>query len=232
MTVINNPLRLTPSQWRIMRYLGSYSASATRVGFRADQLCEHTSTEPADLGDLADSGYIAGRERGSAWEPAPDVVRDATNPKRLNVHITTQGKKAATILEAATFALLHLRVHGSLPTDFLRGELGTDNDTLARLERCAYTQTIPGDHLAWHEGSTVRVYQAQQRIDPHWTCTSCNALPRAGATIWVDITDAPIDRHCDPCARRKAKVAVPSALVTLTKLGRRYSDPYMIEVGS
>ncbi|AQZ67579.1 unnamed protein product [[Actinomadura] parvosata subsp. kistnae] len=226
-----NPLRLTPPQWRILRYLLTYSASAARVGFRADQLGERTSTRLDDLHDLADAEYIAGREHGSAWGPAPDVVHDVTNPRKLNVHLTAPGKKAAELLHAATDALLHLRVYGPLPSDFLQAEIGVPTDVLAQLEQVGYTTTTTsGSYAAWRDGHTVHVYRAVLRVEPSDTCTGCKGRTLAGATVWLNLRTA--DRYCDPCARRKNRVLVPSPLVTLTKLGRRYSDPGMVEVGS
>lgn len=139
-----NPLRLPSAGWRVLRYLATYSATATRVGFRATQLRTHTGADRADLALLADLRYITGRLH-KTQQNYPISMQTADNPL-LCTHLTKAGKTAADRLAAPYRALHHLRAHGPLPLATLQHDAGVGPDTLTELEALGHIETIPTDH--------------------------------------------------------------------------------------
>ncbi|MEU6997197.1 hypothetical protein [Nonomuraea sp. NPDC046570] len=138
-----NPLRLTPPQWRTLRYLATYSATATRVGFLTKQLCAATGATDADLTGLADLGHITGRLHGSGDAPSPGTVRSARASRKLRIHLTPAGKSAAATVDAGYRALLHL-AYGPKPAQMLQHDAGVADDTLTQLHRHGLVHTVPG----------------------------------------------------------------------------------------
>ncbi|TDD02002.1 hypothetical protein [Nonomuraea diastatica] len=139
-----NPLRLPSAEWRALRYLATYSVTATRVGFRATQLREHTGADRADLVALADLRYITGRLH-KTQQAYPICMQTADNPL-LRIHLTKAGKAAADRLDAPYRALCHLRAHGSLPLATLQHDASVGPDTLTELEALGYIETAPTGH--------------------------------------------------------------------------------------
>jgi hypothetical protein len=128
-------LRLTPCQWRALRYLVTYSASAGRVGFRASQLRERTGVTDDELGGLADLGHVAGRLHGSTESPLPSIVITARANPKLRIHLTKAGKKEAREIAAALRALEMLLVYGPMTVEDVRHDAAVSDDTLNRLFR-------------------------------------------------------------------------------------------------
>ncbi|WP_157249709.1 hypothetical protein [Nonomuraea typhae] len=228
-----NPLTLNPAQWRVLTYLAAHGTS--RAGIRADVLHDMCQAIPADLIVLADAGHIAGHMHGDNARPVPSVVITARNPRKLRIHLTRPGQRAATTLDACYRALRHLYAYGlapdrALPLASLYGEAGTHPDTLTHLQRHGHLDITPGPYLAWNTGGYPHLYgpprtAGRYGCDP---CLSCGNPPPQGATIWVNSYG---DLHCDPCARRNAGQA-PTALAALTSLGYRYALPSHLQVQS
>ncbi|MFI7228387.1 hypothetical protein ACIBO5_34650 [Nonomuraea angiospora] len=131
-------LRLTPGQWRALRYLATYSASAARVGFRATQLRERTGVTDDELGGLADLGHVAGRLHGSTESPLPSIVITARTNSKLRIHLTKSGKKAAREIAPAWRVVELLRDYGPLSVEDVRHDAGVDNDPLIRLDKLGF----------------------------------------------------------------------------------------------
>jgi hypothetical protein len=206
-----NPLRLTPPQWRILRYLTIYHTSAARTGFQAGGLCERTNTEPGDLIDLANACYIAGRSHGSNKPPHPDVVHAAIRHRNLRVHLTPLGKRAGQSIEIASRALTHLRTHGPQTIDALEENAGVDNDTLTLLQDRGLIETTPCcpecGEPAQHERPAA--WTPAWGDAPTWSHTDGEPLcPVVGSNGYEPATPGPADHR-----------------TALTALGRRYSDP-------
>ncbi|MGN9786619.1 hypothetical protein ACTMTF_34720 [Nonomuraea sp. ZG12] len=142
-----SPLKLTPPQWRVLRYLGTYYATATRVGFLTKQLRAATGATEADLTALADLGHIVGRLHGSADAPSPSTVHTARAHRKLRIHLTPAGKSAAATIDTAYRALVHLRAYGPHPAHTLH-DAGIGDDTLTQLDRHGLIYTIAGPLLA------------------------------------------------------------------------------------
>ncbi|MEO3799967.1 hypothetical protein [Nonomuraea sp. B1E8] len=136
-----NLLRLPSAQWRVLRYLATYSVTATRVGFRATQLRKHTGADRADLVAVADLRYITGRLH-KTQQTYPISMQTADNPL-LRVHLTKAGKTAADRLDAPYRALRYLRAYGPLPPATLQHGAGVSPDTLTELEALGYIETTP-----------------------------------------------------------------------------------------
>ncbi|MFI7707590.1 hypothetical protein [Nonomuraea sp. NPDC049480] len=133
-----DPLRLTPGQWRTLRYLVTYTASAARVGFRASQLRERTGVTDDELGGLADLGHVAGRLHGSTESPLPSIVITARANAKLRIHLTNAGKKAAREITPALRALEMLLVYGPMTVEDVRHDAAVSDDMLERLFRRGY----------------------------------------------------------------------------------------------
>ncbi|MEU6788084.1 hypothetical protein ABZ912_53590 [Nonomuraea angiospora] len=141
-----DPLRLTPCQWRALRYLAVYSTSASRVGFRASQLRERTGVSDDDLGGLADLGHIAGRLHGSTESPLPSIVITARAHPKLRIHLTKSGKRAAREIAAGLRALEMLHIYGPATVEDVRFDAGVSDDTLTRLFRLGRLRHEVNEH--------------------------------------------------------------------------------------
>jgi hypothetical protein len=130
-----DPLRLTPGQWRALRYLHTYSTSAGRIGFRATQLRERSGVTDEELGGLADLGHVAGRLHGDSSAPAPSIVITARANAKLRIHLTKPGKQAARRIAPALRTLEILSIYGPMTVDDVENDAGADPDTLERLFR-------------------------------------------------------------------------------------------------
>lgn len=128
-----DPLRLTPGQWRALRFLHTYSASAARIGFRATQLRERTGVTDDELGVLADLGHVAGRMHGDTAPPVRSIVITGRDSPKLRVHLTKAGKQAAREIAPAIRALEILLPHAPMTVDEVQHDAGVSGDTLERL---------------------------------------------------------------------------------------------------
>ncbi|MGW3351723.1 hypothetical protein ACWDA3_51225 [Nonomuraea rubra] len=242
-----NPLQLSPAQWRALLFLGTYSGSATRAGFRIEQLCKLAPAEPADLPALAAAGYIAGRHPDPARhaaltrqhvtgdEPTPAAVTaHSVKDRKLRIYLTAAGKATADLLYGAHQVLTHLRLSGPLPLPLLLHNAAPGYDVLARLERHGLIHFTPGEHLGWTEGFTAHVYRARESAatkEEH-PCHRCGQTPPERTTVWQHVTKPGLV-CCLRCIPDQAAIyGAPSELVSLTSLGRRYSDPRTVEGGA
>jgi hypothetical protein len=206
-----NPLRLSPPQWRILRYLATHHTSATRAGFQAGSLCERTTTEPGDLTDLANGGYIAGRLHGSNQPPHPDVVHAAARHRKLRIHLTPAGKRAGQAIEIASRVLIHLRTNGAQHIDALQEDAGVDNEALTLLQDRGLIEATPCCPECYEPAQHERpaAWTPAWGDAPTWSHTDGEPLcPIVGSNGYEPATPDPNDQ-----------------LITLTHLGRRYSDP-------
>jgi hypothetical protein len=220
-----NPLKLTPAQWRALRYLGTFGATATRAGIRFAHLCERTGADPADLVGLADLRYVTGRLHQSQ-DTYPVIMQTVGNP-RLCLSLTKTGKTAAHAVSAALRVLTHLDTAGPLPVATVQHGTGAGDDVLTDLERHGLIESAPGDYLSWKVGGYFSIYGPPRTAGPFGCdpCWSCRTRPPDGARIWSNSYG---DLYCDPCARRNAGGA-PSALLRLTSRGQARVQPYLPE---
>ncbi|MEW1837496.1 hypothetical protein AB0392_06015 [Nonomuraea angiospora] len=207
-----NPLKLSPPQWRVLRYLAIYSATATRVGFRAPKLRDLTGASPEDLSGLADLGHVTGRLHGTGDAPLRSIVITARAHPKLRIHLTSAGKNAAAPIDAAFRALRHLRTHAPLPVVELQDDVGVGDDTLTELEALGFieiTPICPECHEPAQHDEPSSWTPAWGR-PPSWSHLGGEPLcPVVGASGYEPATPTPKDRQ-----------------IVLTSFGRRYAEPY------
>ncbi|WP_219509303.1 hypothetical protein [Nonomuraea ceibae] len=133
-----DPLRFAPAQWRTLRYLNTYAASAARVGFRASQIWERTGVTRDELVELASLGYIAGRLHGRNTPPAPGIAITARGNPKLRIHLTKPGMKAARELAPAWRVVELLRDRHPLTADDVEHDAGAASETLTRLDKLGF----------------------------------------------------------------------------------------------
>ncbi|MGW3351722.1 hypothetical protein ACWDA3_51220 [Nonomuraea rubra] len=220
-----NPLKLAPAQWRALRYLGTFGATATRAGIRTTHLRERTGACRADLTSLAELRLIVGRLHQTE-DSYPVLMQTVDNP-RLRLHLTRAGKHAAKTVSAALRVLTHLDTAGPLPVATVQHGTGVGDDVLTGMERHGLIESAPGDYLSWKVGGYFSIYGPPRTAGPFGCdpCWSCRTRPPDGARIWCNSYG---DLYCDPCARRNAGVA-PSALLRLTSRGHNRVQPYLPE---
>ncbi|MFF4623854.1 hypothetical protein [Nonomuraea jabiensis] len=133
-----DPLRFTPGQWRALRFLHTYAASAARIGFRASQVWERTGVTGDELVELASLGHVAGRLHGTSDTPAPGIAITARGNPKLRIHLTKPGKKAARELAPAWRVVELLRDRHPLTADDVENDAGVASETLTRLDKLGF----------------------------------------------------------------------------------------------
>ncbi|GAA4952798.1 hypothetical protein HD597_009661 [Nonomuraea thailandensis] len=159
-----DPLRFTPGQWRALRYLATYSASAARVGFRASQIWERTGVTGDELVELAGLGHVAGRLHGSTTPPTPGIAITARGNPKLRIHLTKPGKKAAHEIAPAWRVVELLRDRHPLTADDVENDAGVPSDTLTRLDTLGFL------HRELNEAEQVLfslTQKGRQYAEPH-----------------------------------------------------------------
>ncbi|MGW4640780.1 hypothetical protein ACWEN6_19760 [Sphaerisporangium sp. NPDC004334] len=207
------PLRLSPPQWRVLRYLATYSATATRTGFLARRVQDITGAGDAYLTGLADLGHITGRLHGGDDQLYPIIMQTVRNP-RLRICLTSSGKSAAETIEVAYRALHHLRTHAPAPLTLttLQDDAGIGQDTLTELEARGFIEVTPicpeCEEPAEHAAPTS--WTPAWGRAPSWSHLDGEPLcPVVGANGYQPATPTTTDRQ-----------------VTITGFGRRYTEPH------
>ncbi|MFC4529139.1 hypothetical protein [Sphaerisporangium dianthi] len=208
------PLRLSPPQWRVLRHLATYSATAMRTGFLAKRVRDTTGADDADLTGLADLGHITGRLHGGDGPPLAITLRSHRGDPRLRIHLTPTGKSAAQAIEIAHRALRHLRAHAPAPLTLteLQHDAGVGDDTLTELEACGFIDIAP---------------MCPECEEPAERATPTSWTPAWGrAPSWSHLDGEPL---CPVVGANGYQPATPTSTdrrITLTSIGRRYAEPH------